>query len=239
MLQFIWLYIWHITIVPVGILITKPFNNWTWHKYTEHFMMNICGVKHTMTSDEALIECGYVIANHRSWMDFCIDPLLAKSCVLSRRAAIFTMIFIIYLAYIDDIFICFVRGKEKRAELFHRIKQHILQHKTYKRVLIWPEGTRLKYTHLASSEDVKTYLKYGMLKSIYEDKELPVQLQISNNKENVFDEKRLHIRYGVSVHTHRSKSIHPKDFATEQEFYDEIARVWYDCWVRTHAIKVE
>ena len=239
MLQFIWFYVWHLTLVPFGILITKPFNNWTWHKYAEHFMMNICGVKHTMTSDEPLIETGYVLANHRSWMDFCVDPFLAKSCIFGRRMGFFCVLFFSCLGYLDNVVISFIRGKEPRTQLFHRTKQHILQHKTYKRLLIWPEGTRLKYKHLASSEDVKTYLKYGMLKSIYEDKELPVQLQISNNKENVFDEKRLHIQYGVRVNTHRSKSIHPKDFATEQEFYDEIARVWYDCWVRTHTTKEE
>jgi hypothetical protein len=76
-----------------------------------------------------------------------------------------------------------------------------------------------------------------MLKSIYEDNDLPVQIQISSNKEYVFDEKKMHIKYYVDVHTHRSKSIYPKDFATEQAFYDEIARVWYDCWVIAHRDK--
>jgi hypothetical protein len=192
-----------------------------------------------MTADEPLIETGYVLANHRCWLDFAIDPLLANSCIFGRRMGFICVFFWSYLGYLDDIIISFKRGKEQRNELFNRINQHILQHKTYKRMLIWPEGTRLKYTHLSSSEDVKTYLKYGMLKSIYEDKELPVQLQISNNKENVLNEKRLHIQYDVRVNTHRSKSIHPKDFATEQDFYDEIARVWYDCWIKTHAIKEE
>ena len=87
MLQFIWFYVWHLTLVPLGILITKPFNKWTWYKYAEHSMKHILKISHTMTADEPLIETGYVLANHRSWMDFCIDPFLAKSSGLSRRMA--------------------------------------------------------------------------------------------------------------------------------------------------------
>ena len=92
----------------------------------------------------------------------------------------------------------------------------------------------MKYTHLASSDEVKTYLKYGILKCIYEDKAYPVQLQISNDKEIVLCEKTLVVNHGTRVHTHRSKSIHPKDFKTEAEFYDEIAKIWYECWVKIH-----
>ncbi len=235
---FVWLYCWHLTLVPIGILLTKPFNNWTWHKYAEHFIKNVCGIRHTMTADEPLIEAGYVLANHRSWFDFAIDPYLASSCIMGRNMGFIAVFFFSLLGYIDDIIVCFSRGSETRFELFSRIKQHIKNHKTRNRILIWPEGTRLKYTCLASSEDVKSYLKYGMLKCIYEDKEFPVQLQISNNKEFVIDEKRMLVQCGVRCSTHRSKSIHPNDFATEQAFYDEIARVWYECYVKTHIVLV-
>ena len=57
---------------------------------------------------------------------------------------------------------------------------------------------------------------------------------ISNNKEIAFNEKTVTANYGVKINTKISKAIHPKDYATEYEFFDEIVRVWFDCYVETH-----
>lgn len=235
MLQFTWVYLWHITLVPFVLVVTKPFHNWTWHTYAEHIINNIFSIRTTLTHDEPLIACGYMLANHRSWTDFVFDPCIADSCVVGRRLAFIMMNFSACLGILDGIIISFIRGKETREKLFARIKSHIEHNITTKRVLFWPEGTRMKYTHLSSADELKTYLKYGMLKCIYEDKTYPVQLQISNNKEHVVNEKKWIVNYGTLVHTHHSKSIHPNDFKTDTEFYDEIAKVWYECWVKTHA----
>jgi hypothetical protein len=235
MLQFLWVYLWHITLVPFFLVVTKPFHSWTWHAYAERFTTTVLDIRYTITADEPLIPCGYILANHRSWTDFCLDPYVAKSCVVGRRMAFVAMNFATCLGLFDGIIISFVRGKETREQLFSRIKSHIEHNDTTQRALFFPEGTRMKYTHLASADELKTYLKYGMLKCIYEDKKYPVQLQISNNKDTVCDEKKWILNHGIPVHTHRSKSIHPKDFKTDTEFYDEIAKVWYECYTLTHA----
>ncbi len=100
--------------------------------------------------------------------------------------------------------------------------------------MFYPEGTRNNYTSLSSRDELKSYIKFGLLKSIYQDKRYPVQLLISNNKEIAFNEKKFIASYGVQINTKISAAIHPKDFATEVEFFDEIIRVWYDCYVETH-----
>ena len=231
-LQCIGFFMWNITLLPLLVLITKPFHSINSQIYGAYYIKQL-KLKQRISCDESLIEQGYILANHRSWFDFCFDTTMSKASVLGRREAFWAIYFCSWLAYLDNRIISFTRGKETRQELFSRIKEH-MNHTEYKRILFWPEGTRLKHTHLKSAEDAKSYLKFGLLKCIYEDKQFPVQLQISNNKELVFDEKRLHIQYGVSVNTHRSKSIHAKDFATEDLFYDEIAKVWYECWKITH-----
>lgn len=231
-IQFIWFYIWSVTSVPFLLLITKPFHNFNCQSLSEITTNNL-RIKLNASSAAPLIEQGYILANHRSFFDFTFDTMISRGTIVGRREAFWAVCFFACLGYLDNRIVIFTRGAETRQELFSRLKQHMGITK-YKRILFFPEGTRLKYTQLNSADDVKTYLKYGLLKCIYEDKQFPVQLQISNNKELVFDEKRLHIHYGVHVNTHRSKPIYPKDYATEQLFYDEIAAVWYECWKITH-----
>jgi hypothetical protein len=232
-LRFIWFYVLQLQILPLFCLLIRPFYVIDAQQYIQYLSEGALQVKHHLTSDSPLIEQGYILANHRSWADFFLDPLLANSSVVGRIEAFCAVWFGACLYYADSRTISFRRGVDYRQAIFTKMKRHMNRSK-FKRILLFPEGTRMKYTHLASVDEVKTYLKYGMLKCIYDDKQFPVQLQISSNKELVVDEKRLCINSGVPVCTHRSKSIHPNDFATEQEFYDEIANVWYECWKITH-----
>jgi hypothetical protein len=232
-LNCIWFYLVYVQILPFFIIITKPFHSVDFQRFMTYCMCNVLQVKQRISSDAQLIEQGYILANHRSWTDFVFDTMISRGTIIGRREAFWAMGFSACLGYLDKRIISFTRGAETRQELFSRIRQHMDITK-YKRILFFPEGTRLKYTQLRSADDVKTYLKYGMLKCIYEDKQFPVQLQISNNKELVLDEKRMHIQYGMPINTHRSKPIYPNDYATEQLFYDEIAAVWYECWKITH-----
>ncbi len=231
MLSFIWFYIWNITIVPMCIYITSPFHGIRWYGNSSRILFYGLKIKLNLTSDEPLIETGYILANHRSWFDFAFDPFLADSAAIGRRMAYYAVFWCTMLGYSENRIFSFIRGKETRGELFQRIKKHF---SVRNRILFFPEGTRMKYTHLSSKEDVKSYLKYGLLKEIYYDKTYPVQLQISNNKEVAMDEKRFHIQRGVSVNAHRTRSIHPKDYLAEADFYDAIAHEWYNAWKITH-----
>jgi hypothetical protein len=231
MLSFLSFFLWDITLAPMFFVFTMPFHNIRWYKYAKYIMFDVCKVKLSLTSDAPLIDTGYILANHRSFTDFALDPVIADSAIIGRRMAFIPMFWSTLLGYTEHRIFSFVRGKENRQELFQRVKKHLTLRS---RILFFPEGTRMKYTHLSSGDELKTYLKYGLLKEIYYDKTYPVQIQISSNKELVINEKKLHIQYGVPVRTHRTKAIYPKDYESEQEFYDAIAVEWYNAWVTTH-----
>jgi hypothetical protein len=213
------------------IFLTMPFHTMRWYAYAKYVALDVLKIKLSLTSDEPLIETGYILANHRSWTDFCLDPFLADSAIIGRRIVVFAVFWNVMIGYPDNRIFSFVRGKETRTQLFHRIKQHFALRN---RILFFPEGTRMKYTHLSGKDDVKLHLKYGLLKEIYYDKTYPVQIQISNNKELVMNEKKFHIQFDVPIRTHRTKAIYPANYATEAEFYDAIANEWYNAWLKTH-----
>ena len=124
------------------------------------------------------------------------------------------------------------RGKDGRDTVYSRCVAHIQRYDT--RIVFFPEGTRNNYSSLDSEDDLRKYIKFGLLKSIYQDKVYPVQIQISNNKERAFNEKKMSVGFGVPINTRISKPIHPKDFSTDTEFFNEIIRVWYDCYTPLH-----
>ncbi len=232
MLQIAWFYCVYTVAVPMVLFFTMPFHKIRWYEYAKYIVFDVLKIKLYKTNDIALIDTGYILANHRSWFDFALDPLLADSAIVGRRLAYIPVIWGALLGITERRFFWFIRGKENRTELFLRIKNHL---SIRKRILFFPEGTRMKYTQLSSPDEVKTYLKYGILKEIYRDKMYPIQIQISSNKELVFNEKKLHIKHGIEVRTHRTKAIYPMDYESEQEFYNEIAKEWYNAWVATHA----
>lgn len=233
MLYFILAYLWAWTIVPFTFVILRPFVRLDYQLNCRHFIYTVLGVQHKITG-EKLIDEGFILPNHRSFMDFILDGYISKATGISRYLVILGAPFVFLITSLDNRVIFINRGKDKRDCIYQRCLSHLNQTKN-KRVLFYPEGTRNKYTTLSSREELKTYIKFGLLKSIYEDKQYPVQLIISNNKEHAFNEKKMSVKYGVEIHTRISEAIHPKDFASESEFFDEIVRVWFDCYVETHS----
>ena len=233
MLYFTLVYLWCWVIVPFIFIILRPFVNISTQDNLHYFIYKALGVNHQITG-EKIIDEGFILPNHRSFIDFMIDPYMCNGTEVSRYLVILGAPFILLIAYIDNRVIFINRGKDNRNDIYNRCVLHINQYQ-YKRIVFYPEGTRNKYTSLSSPEELKSYLKFGLLKSIYEDKRYPVQLMISNNKEIAFNEKKLSANYGVKIHTKISKAIHPKNYATELEFFDEIVRVWFGCYVETHS----
>jgi 1-acyl-sn-glycerol-3-phosphate acyltransferase len=233
MLYFILIYLWSWVIVPFTFVILRPFIRLDSHMNCHNFINTVLGVQHQITG-EKLFDEGFILSNHRSFMDIFIDAYVGKSVMMGRYLIIIAFPFICLLSYIDNRIIFINRGKHGRNDVYQRCISHINQYQS-KRILFYPEGTRNNYTTLSSREELKSYIKFGLLKSIYEDKRYPVQLLISNNKEHAFNEKKLFAKYGVKINTKISKAIHPKDYATEVEFFDEIVNVWFDCYVETHS----
>ena len=232
MLQFIAVYLWNWVIVPLSLMITIPFRQYNVPLVSRHFIYDILGVKHNIVYDSPIIEHGFLLANHRSFMDAHMDSLISNSALVNRYMVILGAPVFVLLAYLENRVIFINRGKDKRDNVYTKCVSHMLKYNT--RIVIYTEGTRNSYSSLNSEDDLRNYIKFGFLKSVYEDKLYPVQLQISSNKEKAFNEKKMSLAFGVKINTRISKPIHPKDFSTETEFFNEIIRVWYDCYKTTH-----
>ncbi len=94
--------------------------------------------------------------------------------------------------------------------------------------MFFPEGTRKSHMKLETIEDAENMLRPGLLKSIYEFKKMPVQLQITKNKEIAFNERKLKAQYGITVYTSFSDPIYPEDFIAFDEFYKHVCVVWFE-----------
>ncbi len=235
MLSFVFVYLWGVVIVPTACIIAKPFRYFIPIDLDfcfSHFLYSVLDIKHTVTWNAPLIETGIILPNHRCALDWVLDCYITKSSSIGRGLAYVASSMMACLIWLDGRGIIIHRGKDKRGEIYQRMLAH-----PGKRICFWPEGTRLSYTTLTSKDEVRTYLKYGLLKEIYFGKQWPVQLCISSNKEVAFSEKRLIAKRGVPIRTVISKPIHPRDFASEELFYDEIASVWLDCWNDAYSVR--
>ena len=152
---------------------------------------------------------------------------MTKSAVVGRKEAFWVVTFFYLLGWFDNRFVKFSRGETSREVLFKKIKNHF---KHYPRILFYPEGTRSNYKTLNSINEVKSKIKLGLLKSIYQDKVFPVQIYISSNKEKVFSAKSFSAETNVKINSFLSKEIHPKDFDTFEEFINEICLQWLKLW---------
>jgi hypothetical protein len=239
MFAFFAVFFYFTIVCPSFVILCKPFqciyqfnvdSRWAY----QHCLYTILGVNHVVVWNAELINDGFILANHRCVLDHLFDCYVTKSIYVSRTFAVVVGIMNGLLSLIEQQVIVIRRGVDKRDDIYKRMVSRI-DNTSHKRICFWPEGTRNNYTTLNSHDEVGTYLKYGLLKEIYSGKRFPVQLCISSNKDVVFNEKKFTFRRGVTVNTMISKPIHPNDFATEQAFYDEIKREWYDCWVATHS----
>jgi len=243
-IQLVYVYAWSAIIFPlILIFIAKPIVYLTGLEVPCDFQLCAHNLYHhilqpqiVVVKDAELIEKGFILANHRTLFDGIFDPYMAKATVLGRGLAQFMSFGHYFLRAFDNRTLSMRRGKDTRQTIFASFVKHMNSYDSEytKRILFFPEGTRQKYKTLNSTDEVKSYLKYGLLKEIYLDKRYPVQLMISSNKELIGSEYTLSVNFGVKVNVRFSKPIHPAKFATEQEFYDEIANVWLDCYQTTH-----
>jgi 1-acyl-sn-glycerol-3-phosphate acyltransferase len=178
--------------------------------------------------DEKMIEKGFILANHRSWNDFSIDPYISNASFVGRHVATIATLFGALLAMLDNRYISIDRNN-KRGDIFDILVNHMKKDGKYcKKMMYWPEGTRRNHVILNSIDETKSMIKPGMLKSIYEYKELPIQIMITKNKENMLNEKKIFAQYGITLNISLSKAIYPENFNTFNDFYNEVCKVWYE-----------
>ena len=214
MLSFFLTYLWAVIIVPSACIIAKPFRlkGFNLDFCFRNFLYSTLNVKHTIQWDAPLIDKGIILANHRCALDWPLDCSVTKSSGVGRGLAFVASGVLGFLIWLEGRGIVLQRGKDDREKVYRKIVAGI---QVGNRVCFWPEGTRLSYTTLSSADELRTHLKYGLLKSIYSDKQFAVQLCISSNKEVAFSEKKLVARQGVPIKTVISRPICPKDFGTD------------------------
>lgn len=214
---------------PIGPIVNVDFN----YQFCCWFLFNyIYRVNFNDILTEPLIENGYILCNHRSFFDMAVDTYRTKSSVVGRHLAAISGLFASALAIYDNRCINFSRGKLNRAQLFSFVNEQLKKTK-YKRVVMYPEGTRLRYKTLQSPIEIKSKLRFGLLKSIYE-KKMPVQIFISSNKEFIMDETTFIVRRNCNVNTALSKMIDANKYDDFDKYIDHICNVWFDLWKITH-----
>ena len=238
-LFFIIFYLITAIILPILIILLKPLNilfgdKFNWNKLSYIILNYILCIDNEIIYKDKFIKNGYILSNHRSWFDNIYDVYITKSIGTGRYLGIMSMGFAGLLSYIENRAAIFKRGKVKRKEIFNKMFK-IKKKSKYKNLLIFPEGTRNNYKEINSIEDIKSKLKFGIIKSIYEtDKNLPVQLCITSNKEKVINEKKLKFNRNVKIKTCISKVIIPKNYDTLELFINAICKEWFDCYNISH-----
>ena len=240
-IYFIFIFLMSTVFLPSLLILLKPIQflfdtKLNWQTNAHIFLYYLCGIKHEVENKDALINKGYILCNHRSFFDFAVDPYVTNSSIVGRKEAFRAVSVSYVLGLLDNRMIVFTRGIDNRNSLFKLMKTNLDD--DCDRVMFYPEGSRLKYEILESPDDVKSKLKYGILKSIYEDKmdNIPVQLCITSNKDKVFNEKKLYANYGVELKTKIGKPIYTTEYDTFEEFIDEVSREWFHLWKSVYKI---
>jgi linoleoyl-CoA desaturase len=183
-----------------------------------------------------LVDSGFILPNHRTWVDFCLDPYIAKASILGRVEAWLAISFASLICYFEKMIIV-INKKDDRHTTFSKMINH-MNSKTpgqyNKRIIFYPEGKRCSYISCENIDDVKSKLKPGLLKSVYEYKLQPIQLMITNNKEKFFNEKKLSVGFNIHMTTYISKPIHPTNYSNFEDFYTAIATEWFTIWNKVY-----
>ena len=228
-----------IVIMPLALIhkILLPQYSDSWG-YVCKLSLNLINLKQQYISRAKLIDKGYILSNHRCFLDFSLDPVCTRSSIIGRYKPFFCMPILSFLGVLDNRLIAFKRGETSKEQIMNKINKHFNKKGLFsQRVLFYPEGTRKKYKKLESPEDFKNnHLKFGLLKSIYEDKKYPVQIFMSSNKEKVIDEKKFKLSLNQTIISKTCEPIYPENFETFNDFIDNICNIWYETYNEVHKI---
>ena len=167
------------------------------------------------------IKNGFIITNHRSFTDLFLDVYLTQGDYVGRLLAVAIVTIWGIQSIVENRCILLQRGKDNRNTLWEKISKHKL-------IIYWAEGTRCSHTTLpVNYKDVE--LKYGLLKSIYENKK-PIQIYISSGKENVVNEKRFHLGFGETVTYMIGEPFESSNYETFDAFIDKVKLEWHTLW---------
>eukprot|EP01026_Neomeris_dumetosa_P028322 TRINITY_DN2294_c0_g1_i2.p1 TRINITY_DN2294_c0_g1~~TRINITY_DN2294_c0_g1_i2.p1 ORF type:complete len:265 (-),score=41.31 TRINITY_DN2294_c0_g1_i2:147-833(-) len=122
--------------------------------------------------------------------------------------------------------IVFKRGSIKDKEKFNLWIDRLVQESPCPGIIVFPEGTR--------SQGLKSLpLKRGMLHYAFSRK-IPVQLVITDGKEDVMEEKRWHIGFGRKLKVGYSELIESQQFEDSDSFFGRVQEEWDTLWQKVY-----
>mmetsp|Transcript_33473 Transcript_33473/g.70435 ORF Transcript_33473/g.70435 Transcript_33473/m.70435 type:complete len:269 (+) Transcript_33473:175-981(+) len=169
---------------------------------------------------------GAVLANHRSWGDFVMDPYQTHCAVVARIAAVVACLGGGLLGLLCDRIIVINRGRTSRDALKAKCARH-------DRYLIFPEGTRRAS---ALDKDSPAPLKVGGLKNVWEEK-LAALIVITVNKEFVVDEKRGVVSCSTTLFRARHAPILAGEYPSLDTFVDAVEKAWQATWHQAYELR--
>ena len=167
--------------------------------------------------------CIYFL-NHRESIDFAIDAYTTSgnAVFLSRYLVLFSAPLMGLCTIITNTVFYFKRSKNLDKNAFINWSNKKLNKSPYKSLNIYPEGTR------RLNNDVSRIKDGGILYSYQYN--VPIQIIITKNKENVLSLKNYSHHDYVNLYTYFAKEIYPRDFETFEKYRDFVCSDWERCW---------
>jgi 1-acyl-sn-glycerol-3-phosphate acyltransferase len=165
------------------------------------------------------------LCNHRSWADFFCDQVITGGAAFLARMMVWvgTPVSSLY-AWMSHSTWFFNRKRGIDRVAFAKFMDDEWKKRPAYGMIAYPEG------HRNSGKD-SLPLKTGVLQYAYEYKHA-VQCVISSGKEKVCNEKNLTMERNQRVVTCCSEVIHPKSFATFEEFVAHVRQQFIDTWAK-------
>ena len=188
-------------------------------KYTSYLFKNVLYVSFGILNPREKIEKGVFISNHNSGFDNMYDSYITDATLLARSNVQYYhgLYYVIQKMY--DMIYLFDNKSTNRHVIYREIDSHM--NKTGKNIIYYPEGTRVR-TPYNNVDELKQKIKYGLLKSIYENKKYKAQLFLSTNKSAPFNGKR------EKILSKYSKSFDSNDYDSFKAYSDDILKNWFE-----------
>ena len=175
-------------------------------------------------------KCIY-LCNHKSWCDILSDVYLCENPISISRYLVVVIFPVLFIgSYISDN-VRFIYKNKNVIEQFTKVMNSIYKSNYYRNVIIYPEGARYP-------NSVVNPLKKGSLIYSYEN-DIPIQLIISKNKEKAVNEKNFSAKLGVSIYTHISEPIYPKDYDNLNDYIKHVTSRWNDICTNVYNSPIE
>jgi len=168
-------------------------------------------------------KCVYFL-NHRETIDIAIDVYTTSgnSAFISRYLVMFAAPLIGITTTILNSAFYFKRTTNMDKNKFIEWCNYKLKNSPYQSLSIYPEGTRRLSNEPCRIKDG------GILYSYQYD--VPIQIIITKNKENVFSVKKFTHQDNVNLYTNISKEIYPKDFDSFEQYRNCVCNEWEKNW---------